>query len=193
MTASVNGWMDVAHLTAALESSRLATAIRNSLYLFPLIESVHVIGLTLVFGTIAIIDLRLLGLASTRRPFTAIASDVLRWTWLAFAITVATGLLMFVTSAGTYYQNPYFRGKMVLLLLSGVNMLAFELTARRSVQRWDQHLAGPTAGRVVATVSLALWISVIVLGRWVGFTTGSTPTAGYSDVDIEALEDLIPK
>lgn len=193
MTASVNGWMDVAHLTAALESSRLATAIRNSLYLFPLIESVHVIGLTLVFGTIAIIDLRLLGLASTRRPFTAIASDVLRWTWLAFAITVATGLLMFVTSAGTYYQNPYFRGKMVLLLLSGVNMLAFELTARRSVQRWDQHLAGPTAGRVVATVSLALWISVIVLGRWVGFTTGSTPTAGDSDVDIEALEDLIPK
>ena len=185
--------MDLAHLTAALEASRVAIGVRNSLYLFPLVESAHVIGLTLVFGTIAIIDLRLLGLASTRRPFTAVASDVLRWTWLAFAITVATGLLMFVTSAGTYYQNPYFRAKLALLLLSGVNMLAFELTARRSVQRWDQHEAGPTAARVVAAVSLTLWISVIVLGRWVGFTTASTPAAGDSDVDIEALEDLIPK
>ena len=87
--------MDITGLLASLESSFPATSIRNSLYLFPLIESVHVIGLTMVFGTILIVDLRLLGLASTRRAFTAIVSDVLKWTWLSFAITAATGVLDF--------------------------------------------------------------------------------------------------
>lgn len=185
--------MSTAGVLASLEASGVATSIRNSLYLFPLIESVHVLGLTLVFGTIAILDLRLLGLASTNRPFTAIASDVLRWTWLAFAVTTMTGLLMFVTNAGTYYHNAQFRTKMALLVLSGVNMLAFELTARRSVQNWDRSAAVPAAGRTVAAASLALWLGVIFLGRWVGFTTSSTPTPADTGIDIEALERLLPK
>jgi uncharacterized protein DUF6644 len=184
--------MDVSGLLAALEASRLATSIRNSLYLFPLIESVHVLGLTMVFGTITIIDLRLLGLASTRRPFSVIASDVLKWTWLAFAVTAMTGLLMFITNAGTYYHNVYFRAKMALLVLSGVNMLAFELTARRSVHRWDRNATAPAAGRTVAALSLVFWIAVIFLGRWVGFTSTSGP-APDTDIKIEDLEDLLPK
>jgi hypothetical protein len=185
--------MDIAGLIASLEASRLATTIRNSLYLFPLIESVHVLGLTMVFGTILIIDLRLLGLASTRRAFTAIASDVLKWTWLAFAVTATTGLLMFVTNAGTYYYNVYFRAKMALLILSGVNMLAFELTARRSVHSWDRNAAAPAAGRAVAVLSLVVWIGVIFLGRWVGFTSASTPAPGDNEINLEDLEDLLPK
>src|SRR6185503_11101508 len=97
--------MSIADLLAAVEASRLAATIRDSLYLFPLIESSHVIGLSMVFGTIAIIDLRLLGIASTRRSFTRIASDLLKWTWAAFALTVTTGLLMFITNADVYYHN----------------------------------------------------------------------------------------
>ena len=184
--------MDIAGLIASLEASGLATTIRNSLYLFPLIESVHVIGLTMVFGTILIVDLRLLGVASTRRPFTTIASDVLKWTWLAFAVTATTGLLMFVTNAGTYYHNAYFRAKMALLVLSGVNMLAFELTARRSVHTWDRDAAAPAAGRAVAAVSLVVWIGVIVLGRWVGFTSSFAPAPG-DEINLEELENLLPK
>ena len=185
--------MDITVLLASLESSFPATSIRNSLYLFPLIESVHVIGLTMVFGTILIVDLRLLGLASTRRVFTAIVSDVLKWTWLSFAITAATGVLMFITNAGTYYHSAFFRAKMALLVLSGVNMLAFELTARRSVRTWDRDARAPAAGRAVAALSLVVWIGVIVLGRWVGFTTSSQPAPAIDDVDLEKLEDLIPK
>ena len=85
-----------------LEASALATRIRDSLYLFPFLESIHVIGLALVFGTIAIIDLRLLGAASTERPFKRMASDILKWTWIAFGLTAATGSLMFITNAGVY-------------------------------------------------------------------------------------------
>jgi hypothetical protein len=185
--------MDIAGLIASLEASGVATGIRNSLYLFPLIESLHVIGVTLVFGTILIIDLRLLGLASAGRAFTAVASDVFRWTWLAFVVAVATGGLMFVTNAGTYYGNAYFRAKMALLVLSGLNMLAFELTAMRSVRTWDRQAAAPFSGKTIAALSLAIWISVIFLGRWVGFTTASTPAPADPTIDLEKLEDLIPK
>ena len=182
--------MTIAGLLAALEASGPADRIRESLYLFPFIEATHVLGLTLVFGTIAIIDLRLLGVASTKRPFSTIASDTLKWTWMAFALTVATGVLMFITNAAVYYGNFYFRTKMVLIALSGVNMLAFELTARRSVSRWDRSPSAPGAGRVVATLSLLFWIGVIFMGRWVGFTTTRSATPADPEINIE---DLLPK
>ncbi len=102
--------MDIAGFLQSLESSNLATAIRNSLYLFPLIESLHVLGLTLVFGTIVIVDLRLLGIASVGRPFTRITSDVLKWTWAAFVWTATTGMLMFITNGNVYYHN-FFSGR----------------------------------------------------------------------------------
>lgn len=184
---SVPGWI------ASIEASGLATAIRNSLYLFPFIESVHVIGLTLVFGTIAIVDLRLLGVASTARPFTAVASDVFKWTWMAFAVTATTGALMFITNASTYYQSVYFRAKMALLVLSGLNLLVFEMTARRSVRAWDRNAAAPVAGRAAAALSLLIWVGVILLGRWIGFTTSSTPAQLDPAIDLEKLEELLPK
>ena len=182
--------MSVAEFLASLQASGLANRIRESLYLFPLIESSHVIGLTMVFGTIAIVDLRLLGIASTRRPFTRIANDILKWTWTAFALTVTTGLLMFITNAGVYYNNFYFRTKMVLLLLAGINVLMFEVTAGRSVHRWDKDEAAPLAGQTIAAVSLVLWITIIFMGRWIGFTTTRAQFQADPDIDIE---NLLPK
>src|ERR1700686_1456083 len=125
--------MDIDAFLKSLEASGLATRIRDSLFLFPLIESTHVVGLALVFGTIAIIDLRLLGIASTRRSFQRLAADILKWTWAAFALTALTGALMFITNAQVYYHNLFFRTKMLLLVLAGVNILVFELTAGRTM------------------------------------------------------------
>lgn len=182
----------MADVLAWLESSQVADGIRNSLYLFPLIESFHVFGLTLVFGTVSIIDLRLLGLASVRRPFSRIASDVLKWTWAAFGLTVSTGLLMFSTNAAVYYHNPFFRTKMVLLALAGLNMLGFELTAGRSVRDWDKNAAAPRSGKVAAALSLLLWISIIFLGRWTGFTTTGRPGLQTEPADVD-IEKLLPR
>ena len=136
-----------------------------------MIESLHVIALTLVFGTILIVDLRLLGLASADRPFGRITSDILRWTWTAFALTVVTGGLMFVTNAQVYYHNTYFRVKLLLLALSGLNMFAFEWTIGRRVRQWEGERSAPLSGRTAAAVSLLLWMAVIVTGRLIGFTT----------------------
>jgi len=163
--------MDIAAVLKWLEATHLATKIRDSLFLFPLLESTHVIGLALVFGTIAIIDLRLLGVASAHRSFHRMASDILKWTWAAFALTALTGALMFITNAGVYYHNFYFRTKMLLLALSGINMLVFELTAGRTIHRWDKAPSAPPPAKAVAVLSLTLWIGVIFMGRLIGFTT----------------------
>ena len=182
--------MAIDHLLAWLEASSLALRIRDSLYLFPLIESFHVIGLTMVFGTIAIVDLRLLGLASSDRRVSRMVLDTLKWTWAAFALAVVTGVLMFITNAGVYYHNFYFRSKMVLLALSGINMLVFDLTSARSIQQWDRDRAAPAAGKTAAILSLLLWIGVIFAGRWIGFTTTRGSSTAEPNVNIE---DLLPK
>jgi len=179
--------MDIAGLLGSLESSKLATGIRDSLYMFPVIESFHVVGLTLVFGTIVIVDLRLLGIASIRRPFKRITSDIMKWTWAAFALTATAGVLMFITNANTYYHNFFFRTKMVLLLLAGLNMLIFELTAGRTVHRWNNDSAAPPAGKAVAMLSLILWISIIFMGRWVGFTTSQSEAPLDPSINLEEL------
>ena len=163
--------MDIDALLKSLEATRLATNIRDSVYLFPMLESIHVLGLALVFGTISIIDLRLLGFASTQRSFQRMASDILKWTWAAFALTAVTGALMFTTNADVYYHNTYFRAKMVVLALTGINMMFFELTSGRTIHKWDQAPSAPRSGKAVAALSLAMWIGVICLGRLIGFTT----------------------
>ena len=181
--------MDLAALFQWIEASRLATTIRESLLLFPLLESIHVIGLSLVFGTIAIIDLRLLGAASSKRPFKRMSSEILKWTWGAFALTALTGSLMFLTNASVYYHNFYFRTKMLLLLLAAINMGSFELTLGRTAHRWDNARSAPPAGRVVAVLSLAIWISVIFAGRLIGFTTSRAKQAAPAPPD-SSLEEL---
>ena len=163
--------VDLAAFLKSLEASGLAGKIRDSLYLFPVLEATHVLGLGLVFGTIMILDLRLLGLASANRPFQLVAADILKWTWAAFALTAVTGALMFITNATVYYHNFYFRSKMALLVLTAVNMLVFELTANRAVQRWDKAPSAPAVGKAVAVLSLVMWIAIIFMGRLIGFTT----------------------
>lgn len=176
--------MQVDALLKSVEATNFATTIRNSIWMFPIIESIHVISFTLVVGTIAVIDLRLLGLASKHRSFQKMSSDILKWTWGAFGLTVLTGLMMFTTNARVYYHNPFFRTKMILLVLSGVNMAIFEFTAGRTVHSWDGSLSVPRTGKAVAAVSLVLWISIIFMGRIIGFTTHpgavAPPTPGVN-------------
>jgi hypothetical protein len=186
--------VDVPALLKWLQETALATRIRDSLFVFPLLESAHVIGLALVFGTIAIIDLRLLGLASAHRSFQRMASDIMKWTWAAFALTALTGSLMFMTNAAVYADNFYFRAKMVLLVLAGLNVLVFELTAARTIHRWDRDRSAPPIGRAVATLSLLIWVAVIFAGRIIGFTTtrGSLAEPAPASINFEDLFGVPP-
>lgn len=163
--------MDLTPWLKALEDSGLATDIRKSLYIFPFLESIHVMALAVVFGTILVVDLRILGVASRQRPFTKMSAELLKFTWGAFAVSVLTGIAMFTTNARVYAHNTAFLVKMVLLLLAGVNMAVFHLTAERSVARWDRGAAAPGIGKMTAALSIALWVGIIFAGRVIGFTT----------------------
>ena len=174
-----------------VQQTSLAVQIRDSLFAFPLLEAVHVIGLAIVFGTVAIVDLRLLGLASLDRPFGRLAGDTLKWTLGGFVVAAVTGALMFITNATVYFHNVYFRAKVVLLVLAALNALVFELTARRTVAEWDAAPASPPPlARAVATLSLVIWIGVIVTGRMIGFTATRAAAAAPSPVETN-FEDLL--
>ena len=179
--------MDVSWLLKWLESTALAARLRESALLFPLLESTHVLGLALVLGTITVLDLRLLGLASTERPFRRMSDDILTWTWGAFAVTATTGMLMFLTNATVYFGNTAFRLKLGLLALAGLNVVVFGLTAGRSVNRWDGSSSAPAAGKAAAVVSLVLWVTVVVAGRVIGFTTTRTTLAVPQGEHLEEL------
>jgi hypothetical protein len=184
--------MEVNAMLEWLQATSVAVQIRDGLYSFPVLESIHVVGLALVFGTIAILDLRLLGVASLDRPVSRILADLLKWTWAAFAVTAVSGGLMFMTNAVVYFNNSYFRAKMILLVLAAVNMAVFELTARKTIREWDGAPATPRAAKVAATVSLIIWVGVIVTGRVIGFTAtrAQAPTETAPDVDFEDLLGL---
>lgn len=158
----------------ALEATRLASDVRGDngwVWLFPIVETFHVISFTLVFGTIAMVDLRLLGLNSRNIPVSRLTSECLPWTWVAFVCAVTTGTMLFISKAHIYFYNLQFDLKFLFMFLAGVNMMVFHVTSFRRVAQWDSTLPPPFSARVAGFLSLAFWIAVIFFGRWIGFTT----------------------
>jgi hypothetical protein len=151
-----------------LEGLALPTAIRESAWLFPIFETLHVLGLALVFGSIAMVDLRLLGVANRGQSPWSLAQRTLPWTWMAFIVTVVSGALLFASSAVRYIDNPAFQLKLLLLALAGLNMAAFQFGASRSMSIWPNR-STPMAAKVAGGLSLVFWIGVIAAGRWIGF------------------------
>ena len=158
-------------LLATLEATPFATAIRENGSLFPWIETVHVIAITLVMGTIAIVVFRLLDLPSHTKGVRRLTSDVLPFTWGALALALLTGFLLFSSAATKYWGDLPFRLKMIALVLAGLNMAFFHLITWRSVHVWDEMVKTPALAKAAGMTSLALWIGIVILGRWIGFTT----------------------
>ncbi len=161
--------MSILEICTWLEESPLGLAITESEWMFPVIETLHVLALTLVIGSIAMLDLRLLGVANRDRAVSQLAEDTLPWTWAAFVVAAITGVLMFVSAATSYYDNVPFQIKLVLLALAGLNMAVFHFTAYRTVHHWNVALPTPQAARIAGSLSLLFWVGVVFAGRWIGF------------------------
>ena len=163
--------MDIENALAWLQSTWIATAVAENDILFPWIESVHVLAIVLVVGTISIVDLRLLGVASLDISARRLMRDVIPYTWGAFAIAAITGSLMFSSDATHYAHNRLFQIKLVMLALAGINMAVFHLVGERDIERWEAPgKTTPVAAKAAAAISLAVWIAVVSLGRGTGFT-----------------------
>jgi hypothetical protein len=162
------------HLLYALisyfEDSALADNIRENDLLFPLVESVHVLSICLVVGSILVVDLRLLGLASINRPVSRVTNGILPLTWSAFAVAVASGSLLFISNATKYLENGYFVAKILLICAAGLNMVVFHFISARDLPKWEKEKTLPFSARLAGGLSILLWVSVVTCGRWIGFT-----------------------
>ena len=137
--------------------------------MFPLIETLHVLAITLLAGTVAAVDLRLLGVILKREKVSEVAEQVLPLTWVGFAVMMVTGALLFLSEAQKSYGNIAFRAKMLLLILAGLNPLIFHSTIYRSVGEWDDAPTVPRRARAAAIASLALWSGIIIAGRAIAY------------------------
>ncbi len=145
-----------------LTNSALANALNRYEWAFPMVQSLHFMGFALSIGTIAIVDLRLLGIGMRRQQASELAADLNRWTCAGIALMLITGPLMFATDAVTYHVNPSFQFKMVCLMTA----LVFHFTIHRRAVRPD---VPPVAAKLAGALSLLLWTTVVAAGRFIAF------------------------
>ena len=139
--------------------------IRESLIVYPLIETAHVLTLCLFLGLIALWDLRLAGVGLRGVPITQVADRVLPWSVAGFVIMTISGVLLFYSGPLKAAANPFFQVKMVMIALTGVNALAFHLTIFKQVAAWDNSPTPPMRVKLAGIVSIVLWCGVVICGR----------------------------
>jgi hypothetical protein len=143
-----------------IEHSPVGEFLQNSRILFPMVESVHLLGLALFVGTLLLVDMGLLGLAMRRQPVYEVAAALAPWTWSGFAILLLTGPFMFTAQAAKWHDNPVFWLKLLLLMAATV----FQLSVRRKITSADLSLR-PATAKLIGAVSLILWISTALSGK----------------------------
>ncbi len=153
----------------ALERSDVGRIMRESLWAYPAVETLHIIGLATLYGTILVVDLRLLGL-SRGVSAARLARHALPWTVGAFVLQMCTGLLMFTAHAEDFISNDVFILKMGLILTAGANAALLHTGAFRTVAAWDTGVMPPASVRFAAALSIVLWTCVIACGRLLAYT-----------------------
>jgi hypothetical protein len=152
-----------------LAATPWSVALLESQYVWPFIESTHVLTLALFMGTAIVNDLRLLGIGFTAVPVAEVTGRLLRITRMAFAVMAVTGVLLFYSNPVHYYHNVFFRIKAILLVVAGLNIWLFHGRIHRSVTDWAQQAAPPRSARIAGAVSLIAWAGIIVSGRLIAY------------------------
>jgi hypothetical protein len=152
-----------------LEQTPVGAGVRQSLWLFPILECLHLLGMAALLGVIGTFDLRLLGCVLGRLPVAQMAKKLLPWAWAGFSAQVVTGGLLFASEAVKLSTNPAFRIKLLLIVLAGANALIFHGLNRGALAAWDERGALPMRAKLAGLASLLLWAGVVAAGRMIGF------------------------
>jgi hypothetical protein len=155
-------------LLNALHEGGFATAMRDSIWLYPAIQTVHIFGFAILVGAVVLFDVRVLGI-SKRIPVRLLARHLLPWSLAALLLILPTGVLMFASDAVDLVSNRAFVVKMLLLMLAGANAAAFHLGAFRNAEQWDQDTAAPLGAKLHAAASILIWAGVITCGRMIAY------------------------
>jgi hypothetical protein len=165
-----------------LQDTALATAIRESAIVFPVILSLHLTGMGLFGGMILMTDLRLLGIAMTKRPVSDVVNGLRPWKHLGLTLTATCGILLLWSKAAIYYPNPYLRIKLTLFALIIIHALVFR-SVYSNVTDLDRSPVIPGRAKLAAALSLVLWISVVTAGRWIGYWEPTKPAETAAQVN----------
>ncbi|SPE41689.1 conserved membrane hypothetical protein [Candidatus Sulfopaludibacter sp. SbA3] len=152
-----------------LESTPGSVALHESIWVYPIVESVHVLTLCVFLGLTVILDLRLLGATLLTTPVSQIIRRFMPWTVAGFVIMVVSGALLFYAIPVKTYLNIFFRLKVAFLLMAGLNVAVFQRTASRTLNQWDLDTRPPFGARLAGGVSLALWAAIVICGRMIAY------------------------
>ena len=157
--------MTILEMCMWIQNTNLGTSIRESVYTFPVLEGSHLLGISFSVGFIMVSDLRLMGWWMKNETMSSIMDRILPWSIAGFAFMTVTGVLLFISEAAKCYNSPWFRCKVVALILAGINIVAFHSTIYRRMSAWDHDNPPPAGARWAGFLSLFLWALVIAAGR----------------------------
>lgn len=152
-----------------LEATQLSLAMRHSLWMYPIVEIFHIVGFVILVGSVAMFDLRVLGLSGSL-PVKVLGRHLLRWALVSVALVIPAGLMMFSAHPHDFITNPVFQVKLALIAVAGVNAILFHIGIYRSAGAWDVDVPAPAIAKVQAALSLAIWVGVISCGRLLAYT-----------------------
>jgi hypothetical protein len=147
----------------------VSIALRESLWVYPVIETAHVLGICVFLGLVAMMDLRLAGLAMRTVPLSEVQQRLFPWQMAGLSVMVPSGLLLVLSEPLRFYGNPFFRAKLVLLVVAIVNAQVFHVTVYRRVAEWDADPVPPMSARLAGVLSLVVWTGVVTCGRLIAY------------------------
>jgi hypothetical protein len=161
--------MHLVNLFQWLNDSPLSVWLREGNWPFPIVETVHILGLSVSVGTIMWIDLRLLGLVTTRYRVSELVGQLEPWAIRGFGVMFISGLLLFIAEPMKCYSTISFRLKAIMLVLTALNVWYFHAKVYPSVAEWDDAAVLPWGPKIVGFASLVLWFGIIIAGRWTAY------------------------
>jgi len=161
--------MSLLGLCRWLESTPGSIAVHESIWVYPIVESVHVLALCLFLGLTVMLDLRLLGASLSATPVSQVIRRLGPWILAGFAIMLVSGALLFYAVPVKTYCNIFFRLKMTFLMMSGLNVAVFQFSTSRTMPRWDRDSRPPIRARLAGGLSLVLWTAIAVCGRMIAY------------------------
>jgi hypothetical protein len=156
---------DVPAIISWMQNSDIGTGIRESIWMFPIVETSHVLALSLSVGVLVWLDLRLLGWGMKHEPVSVVHKQVMPLALVGFIIMFISGILLFWSEAEKCYLSGFYRAKMLFLLLAGVNAIVFEISTKKSIEEWDKYPIPPVKARLAGLFSILTWSAVIIAGR----------------------------
>lgn len=152
-----------------LSETPLSLIIQNVSWIIPMTQSVHILSIAIVVSSVLMVDLRLLNLVGRGQPMVVYTGRFLPWIWPTLAVLLLTGSILIIGEPARSLENPSFQLKMVLLILAIVTTAALQRPTLKDASYWEASSGRKTAAKVLAVISLCLWVGIVFAGRWIAY------------------------